>query len=143
MDFFPAIWNVLHDGSIIAVRGTVPGTIQLDVSIDYLRERFPDAGKTIQVTLTGCTRFAYRDFDESDFTTDFSAITVFEPEVLSGELRDGLCVLDCAGGVLEVRAASGSLVLDSGRAITLQELIDVSDAYWTELSERARKARQT
>jgi hypothetical protein len=143
MDFYPTIWNVIHDGSIIAVRGTVPGTVQLDISIDYLRERFPDAGKTIQITLTGCTRFAYRDFEESEFTTDFPAIAAFEPEVLSGELRDGLCVLDCAGGVLEVRATDGSLALDSGRAITLQELIDVADAYWTEWSERAKKARQT
>ena len=143
MDFYPTIWNVIHDGSIIAVRGTVPGTVQLDVSIAYLRERFPDAGKTIQVTLTGCTRFAYRDFDEGEFTTDFSAIASFEPEVLSAEMRDGLCVLDCAGGVLEIRAADGLLALESGRAITLQELIDVAQAYWTQLSERAKKARQT
>jgi hypothetical protein len=143
MDFYPAIWNVLHDGNITAVRGAVPGTVQLDVSIDYLRERFPDPGKTIQVILAGCTRFAYRDFDEREFTTDFSAIAAFEPEVLSAELRDGLCVLDCAGGVLELSAADGSVALDSGRAITLQELIDVADAYWTEWSERAKKARQT
>ena len=143
MNFYPTIWNVIHDGSIIAVRGTVHGTVQLDVSIDYLRERFPEAGETIQITLTCCTRFAYRDFDEGEFTTDFSAITAFEPEVLSGELRDGLCVLDCSGGVLEVRATDGSLALDSGRALTLLELIDVADAYWTEWSERAKKARQT
>jgi hypothetical protein len=143
MDFYPAIWNVLHDGDIIAVRGAVPGTVQLDVAIDYLRERFTDPGETIQVTLTGCTRFAYRDFDDGQFTTDFSTIAAFEPEVLSAELRDGLCVLDCVSGVLEVMAADGSLALDSGRAITLQELIDVSHAYWTEWSERAKKARLT
>ena len=142
MDFYPTIWNVLHDGSIIAVHGAVSGTVRLDVSIDYLRERFSDSGKTIQVTLTGCTRFAYRDFEVGEFTTDFSTIAVMEPEVLSAKLHDGLCVLDCAGGVLEVRAVDGSLALDSGRTITLQELIDVADAYWTEWSERAKKARQ-
>jgi hypothetical protein len=137
MDFYPTIWNVLHDGSINGIHGTVPGTVQLDVSIDYLRERFPDAGKAIQVTLIGCTRFAYRDFDESEFTTDFSAIAAFKPEVLSAELRDGLCVLDCVGGVLEVKATDGSLALDSGRAVNLQELIDVAKAYWTEWKERS------
>ena len=142
MDFYPAIRNVLHDASIIAVQGAVPGTIRLDVSIDYVRERFPDPGEIIQVTLTGCTRFAYRDFYDDRFTTDFSAIAAFEPEVLSAELRDGLCVLDCAGGVLEVVAAGGSLALDSGRAITLQELMDVAHAYWREWSERAKKAKQ-
>lgn len=143
MDFYPAIWNGLHDGNIIAVQGAVPGTVRLDVAIDYLRERFPDSGETIQVRLTGCTRFAYRDFNDVEFTTDFPAIAAFEPQVLSAELRGGLCVLDCSGGVLEVMAADGSLALDSGRAITLQELIDVADAYWTEWSERAKKARQT
>jgi hypothetical protein len=142
MEFYPTIWNVLHDGSIITLQGAVPGTVRLDVSIDYLRERFPDPGKSIQVTLTGCTRFAYRDFDDGEFTTDFSAIAAYGPEVLSAELRGGLCVLDCAVGVLEAMAADGSLALDSGRAITLQELIDVAEAYWTEWSERAKKARQ-
>jgi hypothetical protein len=137
MDFYPTIWNVIHDGRIIAVRGTVPGTVQLDVSIDYLRERFPNPGKIIQVTLTGCTQFAYRDFDDGEFTTDFSAIAELGPVVLSGELRDGLCVLDCTGGVLEARATDGSLALDSGRAITLQELMDVAEAYWTEWRARA------
>lgn len=139
MDFFPAIWNVLHDGSIISIRGAVPGTVQLDVSIEYLRERFADPGKFVQVTLKGCTRFAYRDFDEGQFTTDFSAIAAFQPEILSAEVRDRLCVVDCVSGVLEVVAVDGSLALDGGRVLTLQELVDVSHAYWTEWRERADK----
>jgi hypothetical protein len=130
MDFYPAIWNVLHDGRIIAVSGEVPGTVQLAISIDYLRERFSDTGKTIQVTLTGCNRFAYRDFYEPDFTTNLSAIADFEPEVLSADLHNRLCKVDCVSGVLEVEAVDGSLRLDSGRAIPLQQLIDVADAYW-------------
>jgi hypothetical protein len=141
MDFYPTIWNVLHDGSIIAVSGEVPGTVRLGVSINYLRERFTDSGKTIQVTLTGCTRFAYRDFGEQEFTTGLSAVADFKPEVLSAELHDGLCKIDCVSGVLEVVAVGGSLALDSGRAITLQELIAVADAYWTEFTERVKQAR--
>ena len=140
--FYPTIWNVLHDGSIIAIHGAVPGTVRLAVSIDYLRERFPDSGDTIQVTLTGCARFAYRDFDVGEFTTDLRTITSMEPEVLSAKLQGDLNEIDCVNGVLEVIATDGSLALDSGRAITLQELLDVSEAYWTEFGERAKKARQ-
>jgi hypothetical protein len=143
MDFFPAIWNVIHDGSIIAVRGTVPGTVRFDVSIQYLRERFTDPGEVIQVTLTDCTRFAYRDYEAEDFCTDLPAIAASEPEVLSAELRGDMSEVCCVGGTLEVRASGGSLALDSERAITLQELVDVSEAYWTEWSERAKQARQT
>ena len=46
------------------------------------------------------------------------------------------------GWVLEVVAADGAVRLDTGRAVTLQELIEVADSYWTEWSERAKKARE-
>jgi hypothetical protein len=142
MDFFPAIWNVLHDGRIVAASGEVPGTVRVNVSIDYLRERFTDLGKVIEVTLTGCTRFAYKPFEEQEFTTGLSAIADFKPEVSSAELQDGLCKIDCVSGWLEVAAVDGSLSLDSGRAITLQELIDVANAYWKEFGERSEQAKQ-
>jgi hypothetical protein len=40
-DFFPAIWNVLHDGVIVAVDGVLPGDLRIDVEIGYLRKRIP------------------------------------------------------------------------------------------------------
>jgi hypothetical protein len=33
------IWNVLHDGPIDRITGTIPGDIQFAVAIRYLRER--------------------------------------------------------------------------------------------------------
>jgi hypothetical protein len=130
---FPTIWKVLHDGSIVAASGTVPGKVQLDVSIDYLRERFSDSGKIIRLTLIGCTRFAYRHFEAGEeFATDLSAIAAMEPEVLNAEMRGDLSIIDCAGGILEVAAVDALIALDSGRSIVLQELLDVSEAYWTE-----------
>jgi hypothetical protein len=137
--FFPAIWNVLHDGVIVAVDDTVPGTIRLEVSIDYLRKRFSESGEFIQVVLVGCTRFTYRASDASGPTTELPRIAEVAPEILSATLTNGVCEIECAGGVLEVIATDGSVRLDSGRAVTLQELIDVADAYWHEWSERAKK----
>jgi len=143
LNTFPTIWNVLHDGSVVAVSGTIPGKVQLDVSIDYLRERFSDSGKTIRLTLIDCTRFAYRDFNTGEkFSTDLSAIAAMEPEVLSAEMRGDLSVIDCSGGILEVTAKDALVALDSGRSITLQELLDVSEAYWTEWQQRAERARR-
>lgn len=142
MNFYPAIWNVLHDGSIIAIHSALPSSVRLDVSIDYLRERFPDSGESIQVTLTNCTRFAYQDYESQGFNTDLSAIAAIKPEILSAEMSGATSNICCVGGTLEVCATDGSIALDSGRSITLQELLDVSEAYWTEWSERAKKARQ-
>ena len=142
MNFFPAIWNVLHDGRIVALQGEVPGTIRFHVSIDYLRKRFSDPGETIEVTLNNCTSFAYQDDGSNEFTTDLPAIVATEPEILSAEMRGNTSVIRCVGGTLETSASDGSIMLDSARAITLQELIDVSESYWTEWSQVARQARQ-
>jgi hypothetical protein len=140
--FFPAIWNVLHDGVIVAVDGTVPGTIRLQVSIDYLRKRFSQSGKFIQVVLVDCTRFTYRASDASGPTTELPLIADMAPEILSATFTNGVCEIECAGGILEVIATDGSVRLDSGLAVTLQELIGVADAYWHEWSKRAKKLSQ-
>jgi hypothetical protein len=60
------------------------------------------------------------------------------PEILSATFANGVCEVEYAGGVLEVTATDGSVRLDSGLAVTLQELIDVADAYSHEWSERAK-----
>ena len=135
-------WSVAR-GSIVAIQGSVPGTVRLEVSIDYLRKRFSDSGETIQVTLTGCTRLAYRDFNLGEFIMDVAAIAAMQPEVLSAKMHGDLCEIDCVNGMLEVIAGDGALALgDGGRAITVQQLLDVSEAYWTEWSERAKQSRQ-
>jgi hypothetical protein len=141
-NFFPAIWNVLHDGVIVTVEGSVPGTLRVDVSIDYLRSRFDETGEHIQVYLYDCFRFAYKQSPESSFVTDLPTIVSMQPEILSASLVGGLCDIECADGSLQVVAASGSIRLDTGRNVELQELTGVADAYWAEWSERARKARE-
>jgi hypothetical protein len=141
-NFYPAIWNVLHDGVIVAVDGAVPGGLRLDISIDYLRKRFDEPGDSIQVFLVGCTRFSYRQSAEEPSTEDLSVIAAQQPEILSASMIDGACEVECSDGVLEVVASDGSVSLDTGRAIALTELIEVADSYWTEWSERARQARE-
>jgi hypothetical protein len=140
--FYPAIWNVLHDGVIVAVDGAVSGTLRLDVSIDYLLRRFDEPGDCIHVFLVGCTRFAYRRSAEEAFTEDLSVIAAQQLEIINASMIDGSCEIECSDGVLEVVAADGSVGLDTGRVITLTELIEVADSYWTEWSERAKQARE-
>lgn len=66
--------------------------------------------------------------------TDYADIVATEPEILRA---DEPTTVFCSNGTLRVQASDFSLALDSGRAITLDELRSVDDAYWTEWSERA------
>src|ERR1700722_4533671 len=112
-DFFPAIWNILHDGVVVAVEGTVPGNLRVDIEIDYLRKRFPDSGDLIQVHLGGCTRFAYRQYEKSEFSTALAEMAAMGPEILGASIRDGMCEVECSDGTLEVVAADGSIHVDN------------------------------
>ena len=123
------IWNVLHDGPIVRITGTIPGDIQLAIAISYLRERFPDPGDCILLTLHGCTMLSYEQCDSGTVHTDFASILSVEPEILSA---DEPTTVFCDSGTLRVHTDDYSLKLDSGRAITLDELRAVSQAYWTE-----------
>src|SRR5258708_4941365 len=119
--FFPAIWNILHDGVIVAVEGAVPGDLRIYIEIAYLRKRIPDPGTSIQVLLIGCTRFAFREYEKSELLTAAIEITAMRPEIVSVSMKDGVCEIDCTEGTLEVAARDGAIRLDSGREITLQE----------------------
>jgi len=125
------IWNVLHDGSIIGVSGTIPGDVEFVVWIDYLRNRFPDPGDRILLTLHGCSTLSYQPYEEDATLTDFDDIAKAEPEILRAKDWSDASVVECVGGTLRVMASDFSLSLDSGRAITLDELCAVSEAYWT------------
>lgn len=113
-NFYPAIWNVLHDGVIVAVDEAVPGTLCLDISIDYLRERFSESGKSIQVLLIGCTRFAYRQSAEAEFTAELPAIAVQQPEILRASMIDGLCEVECSDGSSKSWRQTGPFALIPG-----------------------------
>ena len=133
------VWNVLHDGPIVRIFGAIPGDVQFAIAIGYLRKRFTDPGDCILLTLHGCTSISYEPWDAGAPITDFASIVATEPEILSA---DEPTTVFCSGGNLRVHAADFSLALDSGRAISLDELCSVAEAYWTEWSERAKKLNQ-
>jgi len=58
MSSCPDIWNLLHDAVIVGIAGKVPGTLELDLQIDYLRTRFPDPGNLLRLLLEGCRECA-------------------------------------------------------------------------------------
>ena len=133
------IWNILHDGSVLSVSGTVPGDVQFALWIDYLRSRFPDPGDRLLVTLHGCTSLSYQLYGEDTALTEFDAIADAKPEILQAKDWTDAGVAECVSGTLRATATDFSLSLDSGRVITFDELCAASNAYWTAFGESSHR----
>jgi hypothetical protein len=139
--FFPSIWNVLHDGGIDRIEGNVPGDVRVFVGIEYLRERFPDDGETIVVCLTNCTTFAYRPYESELRNTDLISIANESATILSAEMHGPVCRVYTDAGVLQMQCRCGSVSLDSGRVISLDELLRVAEDYWDEWESKTKHDR--
>lgn len=131
----PDLWNVLHDGSIDSISGSVPGEISLSVGISYLRDLFEDPGESIAITLHDCTRISFKDADRLEAIEDIAAISALELGILSTEVgHEVFCSHRHGGaccGTLSIVAAGFSLSLDTGRPIELEDLFAAAETYWT------------
>lgn len=136
----PTIWNTLHDGCIERINGTVPGDLRLYVSIEYLRTRFQDQGDAIVVTLANCTLFEYRNYDAKHLVTDLESIASECPSILSAEMKGALCQIFSDAGVLEVKCDGIAISLDSGRNVSLEELIATAGAYWEQWRTSSKRS---
>lgn len=145
MELCPEIWNVLHDGTLVGVSGSVPGRVVLTVECDYLRKRFATAGEHFVLVLEQCTKFQFRPWDEnSPVVTNLDEIGAAGLWILSADPRDEHCQIHCqftgqrsGGGSLEISGQSARLQLDNGTAIELPEITSVAESYWREWSRRA------
>jgi hypothetical protein len=131
------IWNVLHDGTLLEISGDVPGDLRLSIEIDYLRERFPEPGRRIVLTLLRCTAFSYQPDEIDGPLIDFPAISGEKPQILRAEDWTDPNQVYCVSGTIRVEAAEFSIALDSGRPVSLEELCAASEAYWAEWRAKA------
>ena len=133
------IWDLLHDATVVAISGAPPGTLRLEVECDYLRDRIADPGTRFFLVLDTCTRFRFRPWsDEAIAIEDVVTIASRRLWILSAQHRDGACIVKCSehtphgvGGDLEVAAAAMTLIVESGREVTIAELEDVAEEYWS------------
>jgi hypothetical protein len=128
------IWNVLHDGTLSDISGTVPGDIRLKIEIPYLRDFFHPAGKSFLVDLQDCTEF--RMIREQGSIGDLSKIIVLQSSILSTESEDCPVKIATTEGELELSFASSRLSLDTGEPITHEELCEACERYWENFGKR-------
>jgi len=128
------IWGVFHDGVVKLIEGTVPGTLKLEIEIDYLRRMFPEPGDRFVVMLIGCSKFVYAGYDEPP-TEDLSHIQSREPEILYITSEQPV-VLDCNEGTLEIEYDEMTVGLESGQAVDYETLASACRKYWTDWKSR-------
>jgi hypothetical protein len=130
-------WAAFHDGSVTRIEGTLPGTLRLRIEIQYLREMFPTPGDAFAVTLTGCTRFSFAEYDQPPIE-DLARIAALEPEILYVGGLDPL-TLDCNDGTLALEYATMRVSLEDGQPVAYQELKVAWDKYWDAFEARAKR----
>ena len=129
------IWNVLHDGELVAADGSVPGDLRLSVSIPYLCFHLPTEASHVFVTLNECDRFEYQPYQDPRLS-DPSAVAAARLQVLSAEVANGEVLVGCAdggyGGHLALRYSSASVATAEGRPLSQSELESAAERYWTQ-----------
>lgn len=133
-----AVWNTLHDGVIIAADGSVPGDVRLSIEIGYLCKMLPTASDRLTVRLLGCSSIHVKPFEDQP-STDIASLV--GQEVLSvNEAADGMVVVNCVEGLIELGYAGVSLQLAEGTSITQAELEAAANRYWTEWEARHKRS---
>lgn len=128
------IWGVFHDGVVSRVTGTVPGSVRLEIEIEYLRNMFEEPGNRFVVQLSDCSRLAFTEYGKAP-TEDLDEIQNSEPEILY-VLSETPLTLDCATGALEVEYSEMTISLESGRLVSYDSLASASEKYWNDWSSR-------
>ncbi len=138
-----AIWNVLHDGRLIAAADTVPGNLQLLIEIKYLCGLLPTRAEHLVVTLVNCEQFQYQPYDDP-VISDPRGIAALVLELLSAELVDDCLSVECSDGgcggrlLLRYRAADASTA--EGQPLTQTELESAAERYWSDWQRRHAQA---
>ena len=128
------LWNVLHDGTVESISGSVPGEIQLNIGIEYLRSQFPLPGEYFRVNLHECTQFAHREYGSEEWIEELDVINFAQPDILCAEMQENDCIVSGGQGVFKFVARRQSIgVLDEAgkvREISLEDLMQVATDYW-------------
>ncbi|GAB4512371.1 MAG: hypothetical protein OHK0046_11790 [Anaerolineae bacterium] len=148
----PELWNVLHDGAIMGIQGSVPGDIRLVVMIPYLKELWAEAEDYLIIDLHGCTVFEWHVFGKDDETVvfqDLTAIANSRPKIRTATAVDKTILLYTRGSVAKQRGATHPLWEVQGELrirydsmamylntvgtdpLPLEEVRDRAAAYWS------------
>jgi hypothetical protein len=124
------IWNLLHDGSIVDIRGVVPGDVTVRVEIDYLTRIMSPSCEAIDIALLGCHGFEYVNWSDDHRTTDLQVLAQSEPEILSASSTSTGVRVTCTTGQFDIQYADVRLTRQDGMPSSVEEIDAAATAYW-------------
>ena len=140
-DSLEAVWNILHDGTIDAVRGEVPGDVELSISISYLCGMLPTNSDHLLVKLSQCT-LARMELFSGATRQGLVAFGDGDTEILSAKAINDAVEVCCRDGMLTLHYGSVAVRLAEGTTVTLTELAAAAERYWSEWAERGRRSTE-
>ncbi len=150
MDEIVEFLNICHDGAIVRHQFE-PGTLTLDIEIEYLTERLPGAPEFLRFRIFDVSDPRFETWPRQEHAprrilTDPDDIFAFEPDVLDARrdgdlikvaLHVGPTIADHSGGNLSFRAAGIEVYIEGRERIGVEELGSVCREYWEEWSTSA------
>jgi|SRR5581483_6118355 len=143
------IFSIFHDGVIVSHR--INGDdLELEIDIQYLAERINPNFTKFFLKIHKANNFKFEAWwkdEKADHSvlSDLGIILGKEPDILSGEIKDGVIEValnqasaecDYCGGTLSFQADSAS-VLDQGhKEYALIELGQICKEYWDEWDKK-------
>lgn len=131
------IWNLLHDGSIIAFSGDYPGNISLKVEIEYICEGLTPKSKFLWVHLRGCSDLTYTSFECPDVVIGLDQLEDFDLEILSAKDNEDYVSVCCTDGILRLKYEDVTCELDNGVLVTFSTLLRAYRKYWDNWEQRS------
>lgn len=140
------IFNLLHDGRIISITGSVPGDALLEIKCDYLRERINVPGESFLVKLAGCAQLYFQKWEANTKPlTDFQEIAALEPWITGAQVLENEISVGANPGTLFFSCESASVFTNATLILPVSELDRIAEEYWRNwsISSRARILSRT
>lgn len=126
----PTIWNLLHDGTVIAAERS-GADVRLTIEVEYVRRRLTPPADTFVLVLLGCSRLAYTPYDEAEIE-DLATLVQREPDLVEAVVEGDTLVVWGGSGVLRVRYEGLSILLDEDTPTDLDAVREAARSYWEE-----------
>ena len=135
----PEIWDLLHDGIIKEVKGTLSGDLDLTIEIEYIANKLLKNSNCIILKLQGCDLMELEHSIANETTRDIDTISNLNLWILTCEREGDHLLLYCRAwqsydeGLLRMRYKSFEVFLENKSPISLNNMIRAADEYMDEL----------
>lgn len=129
MQSLTRLFEALNGGHIVAVSSPAAGApVRLIIENQAALSGIRGSWGRVAVTLAGCRIFSFSASDDARSVDLTAAAARMKPSVRAARCQSGVCRVECdypfGMGALEIDAETFSLMLGSGRYVSLVELLE-------------------